>query len=346
MGIEGNYLVEKLNTLNELRSNNLTLQELRFFSIYLAKINARDVSTRVVRFSIDDFQKIMELSQVKIRYLTEVTDSLLCKVVRIPLDSNTLESFQLFKECRIGRDEKGKRYIEIDAHDKALPLMFEFKERYFTYQLWNALKLKSSNQLRMYEILKQYERIGERVISISGLKDLLGLEQSDYLRYGNFKAWVLDVCQKALEENTDIKFTYEPYGERGRGGKILRLKFAISKNTGYKDPLSLDEFIGQQEIDDIVMCDEEGGSRYFEREAYPMLASACEKEFCLEEIRVLYNMIVEIIPYRSTGVPGYMVEVYKYLERRYDEMNWQAGRREIWNRFGYLKKIIESDLVD
>ena len=54
-------IVQKRNILNELRSNNMTLQELRFFSIYLSKINPRDVSTRVVRFPLSDFQKIMEL---------------------------------------------------------------------------------------------------------------------------------------------------------------------------------------------------------------------------------------------------------------------------------------------
>lgn len=32
-------IVQKQNILNEIRSNNLTLQELRFFSIYLSKIN-------------------------------------------------------------------------------------------------------------------------------------------------------------------------------------------------------------------------------------------------------------------------------------------------------------------
>ena len=53
-------IVQKRNILNELRSNNMTLQELRFFSIYLSKINPRDVSTRVVRFPLSDFQKIME----------------------------------------------------------------------------------------------------------------------------------------------------------------------------------------------------------------------------------------------------------------------------------------------
>ena len=44
--------------------------------------------------------------------------------------------------------------------------MFDFKDRYFKYELWNALRLKSANQIRMYEILKQYETIGKREIKV------------------------------------------------------------------------------------------------------------------------------------------------------------------------------------
>ena len=45
-------IVQKRNVLNELRKNSMSLQELRFFSIYLSKINSRDISTRVVRFLV------------------------------------------------------------------------------------------------------------------------------------------------------------------------------------------------------------------------------------------------------------------------------------------------------
>jgi len=95
----------------------------------------------------------------------------------------------------------------------------------------------------MYEILKQYERIGERVIPVVELKNLLGIEPSEYPRYGDFRRWVLDSCQAALSENTDIAFTYEPFGRKGRGGKIMQLRFIIQKNEGFIDPVSLVEFI-------------------------------------------------------------------------------------------------------
>ena len=247
--LKKNYLIKKRNVLNEIRANSMTLQELRFFSIYLSKINARDSSTRVVRFSLDDFHAIMELdSRIKIDYMKRVTDSLLCKVVNVPTESGGYTAFQLFKECRVDMDEKGEWYVEIDAHDKALPLMFDYQARFFSYQLWNALRLRSSNQLRMYEILKQYEKIGSRVLGVDELKELLGIGKNEYGdRFNNFKTKVIDACQEALQESTDIKFTYEPHGKKGKGGKILFLKFTIERNTEYVDQLTLFEFIEEHQ---------------------------------------------------------------------------------------------------
>lgn len=241
-------IVAKRNVLNELRSNGMTLQELRFFSIYLSKINPLDISTRLVRFSLSDFQKIMGFGKLNVGQLRESTDSLLCKIVCIPDENGRgMRKFQLFKECHLFQDDYNEWYIEIDAHDRALPLMFDFKEKYFKYELWNALRLKSANQLRMYEILKQYEKIGKREIAIKELRELLGIAEKEYDRWDNFKKKVLDSCQAALKETTDICYTYER-GKTGAGGKWLTIIFHISKNKDFVDKLSLKEFIDLQKL--------------------------------------------------------------------------------------------------
>jgi plasmid replication initiation protein len=349
MAIKKNYLVEKRNVLNEIRANNMTLQELRFFSIYLAKINSRDLKTRQVRFPLSDFIKIMELDKrTNVEYLKRATDSLLCKVVHVPLDNRgSYDAFQLFKRCTVKADDTGEWYVEIDAHDDALPLMFEFKERYFCYELWNALKLKSSNQLRMYEILKQYERVGERVIEIDELKCLLGIDLKEYERYGNFKYWVLDACQKSLADNTDITFTYEPV-KKGRGGKVVAIKFEIQRNVNHADQLSLDDFISRQEVvaglagtwEDADESDDD----YFAREIFPLMSDACQNEFNQEEIQVLYNLAVKAVPYQVGK--NNIIEIYNYMKGKYDVLKWRASQTEIKSRMGYLKKIIEVDAAN
>ena len=250
MSIKKDGLVEKRNILNEVRKNNMSLQELRFFSIYLSKINARDKSTRRVKFPLKDFQKIMELGRMNIQHLQNVTDSLLGKVVSVPIEKGGYTSFQLFKRCTVSKDELEQWYVEIDAHDDALPLMFDFKKEYFTYELWNALRLKSGNQLRMYELLKQYEKIGELKMPLQKLRDGLGIAAEEYPRWDNFKRRVLDSCQQALQENTDIKFTYNLIRA---GRKITGIHFHIEKNYDYIDQLTLEEFIDLQEENEIVV---------------------------------------------------------------------------------------------
>jgi|GEM_PF-516347 len=338
--IKNNYLVKKKNVLNEIRANNMTLQELRLFSIYLSKINSNDVTTRVVRFSLSDFQAIMELGKIKIDYMKHVTNSLLSKIVNLPIETDDgvfigYEGFQLFKECKVVMNTNGDWFIEIDAHDKALPLMFQFKHKFFSYQLWNALCLKSSNQLRMYEILKQYEKIGARVISIEHLKESIGIEKNEYFRFNDFKKWVLDACQQALAVNTDIKFTYEPYGKKGKGGKILFLKFTIQKNTGYVDKITLDEFISRNKKKE----EEEKRSSPFD-EKMKFLAEACGNEFSIKEIIVLHDLMLEKLPHETVEDE---LESYNYLMHKYRYMNMRAEKHPIQHRFSYMRSIIGKE---
>lgn len=337
MAIKRNYLVKKRNVLNELRANNMTIQELRFFSIYLSKINPDKLETRIVRFSLSDFQKIMDFGKLNISQLKNTTNSLLSKVVNVRTETGGYSAFQLFKECRVDIDNNAEWYVEIDAHDKALPLMFEFKNRYFSYQLWNALRLKSANQLRMYEILKQYEKIGERIICVEELKELLGIDKKEYQRFDNFKVYVLDSCQEALKKYTDIKFNYEPYGKKGRGGKVLTLKFTIQKNESYENPLSLEQFINLEEQS------HESEADLFEQqfqEKLEFLNQACNNEFSIPELTVIYNLLIRILPYDLSKED---IELYNYIKRKYDELNWRASYTKITHRFNYLKKVLEAE---
>jgi plasmid replication initiation protein len=324
----------------------MTLQELRFFSIYLSKINkSNPEETRVVRFPMTDFQSIMELGRIDIGYIKNVTNSLLCKVVNVPIEDEKgkyrgYTGFQLFKECVVSQDDSGEWYVEIDAHDKALPLMFEFKNKYFSYQLWNALSLRSTNQLRMYEILKQYQTAGERILSMEDLRSLLGIGKDEYPRYNDFKKWVLDACQQALAEHTDIKFTYEPHGKKGRGGKILALKFTIKKNKDYTDQLTLDMFI-EYNKDGVIEDDEDERERTPYEKRIDFFMDACNGEFTFDEVAILQDKMREHI----SGTQFYEeIFCYHYINDRYKYMNLQAKQRKIKNRFGYMRSLMGTEL--
>ena len=357
-------IVEKRNVLNELRSNNMTLQELRFFSIYLSKINPWNKASRVVRFPIEDFQRIMGFGKLNISQLRASTDSLLCKLVHIPdEDGRGMRSFQLFKECHLFQDDHNKWFMEIDAHDKALPLMFDFKNRYFQYELWNALRLKSPNQMRMYEILKQYENIGWRELTVKDLRELLGIDKAEYTYWQNFKVRVLDSCQQALEEITDICYTYER-GKTGKGGKWVTIIFHIKKNTAYKDQLSLDEFIDLQPepempgsdfpIESSLSINSEAdlNDHSYEkttidpeeersRSDIAFCNSACDDEFSENEIVSLMTLLNSMeLPEHDLGK---LFAKYHYLLEQYSKFKAVADHTKIANRFRYFYAMIENE---
>ena len=320
-------IVQKRNVLNEIRKNNMSLSELRLFSIYLSKINSRDISTRLVRFPLEDFQKIIGISvgTDNITHFRNTIIKLLQQVVEIPNERGGYTAFQLFKQVEVAKDEFEQWYVEIDAHDKALPLMFDFKNRYFSYELWNALRLKSSNQIRMYEILKQYENIGKREITVTELKNLLGIAPTEYPRWDNFKIKVLDSCKQALAENTDITFTYER-GKSGQGGKWLTIIFHIQKNKNHVDDLSLSDFIAQtpyiesevMEANDIIS----------------QLSKVCNYDFTREEIQSAYNFAKTFVHDKA---------IKTYFEQTYLKLLEIEKNKKIRNRFKYFYSIICND---
>ena len=349
-----NAIVQKRNILNELRATNLTLQELRFFTIYLSKINPYDKSTKDVIFPLEDYKKIMGYDKISLQHLKASAKSLLQKIVNIPLESGGFRQIVLFDELRVDKDNSGEWYVEISASQKALPLMFDFKDRYFKYALWNALRLKSANQIRMYEILKQYETIGKREIKVSDLRELLGIAPNEYPRWNNFKAKVLDSCQQALKDTTDICFTYER-GKTGTGGKWLTIIFHISKNTPQNSQLTLFEqeleatlhpqtvalFAGMveppaQESQQLnLLPDEQSNSNT------DFYSGACDDEFTAVEIESLIAVINTMeLPQHEMGAA---FARYHYLLEQYTRFKAIAERTAIKNRYSYFYTMLVSD---
>ena len=376
-------IVEKRNVLNELRSNSMTVQELRFFSIYLSKINPRDQSTRVVRFPIEDFQRIMGFGRLNLNQLKDSTNRLLGKVVQVPDERGGFIAFTLFKRCRVSLDDNNKWFMEIDASDDALPLMFDFKNKYFKYELWNALRLKSPNQIRMYEILKQYEGLGKRELTVTELRELLGIGQTEYVDrtgWSNFKKKVLDSCQQALKETTDICYTYER-GKVGKGGKWLSVVFHISKNEDYIDQLTLDEFINMQpeprsvaiqttaedeelegqmtffdtepEQEDEIREEEARLEKYGGDDTLALLAEAVNDEFCKEDMDLISVILTKIEIPKDRNLSGHEATLYgrqNYLREKYallnatDAKKKRNGEEPIADRRNYFMTMIMNDV--
>ena len=353
-----NAIVEKRNLLNELRNSLHTPQELRLFSIYLSRINPYDKNTRYVRFPLADFLKIMEFGRANTAQLKETTDSILSARLFTPDGNGGFENMNLFEICRIKKDKNTNVwYFEMSATTAAIPFIFDFKDRYFKYKLWNALRLKSANQIRMYEILKQYESIGKREIEVKQLQYLLGV---NYPRWNNFKARVLDPCQAALKEITDIKYTYER-GRTGQGGKWITIIFHISKNDDYIDQFTFAEYIDIQQAEppehitletkpgaDQGEDEEEQRIKKYGSERIAVLAEAVNDEFTKAQLEYMDMLIRRINPPKDPNLTGASATMYgnrAFLREQYAAMNAEAekkARKPIQDRAAYLTKMLEK----
>jgi len=344
------HWVNKSNLLNEMRNNRMTITQIRLFTIYLSKINPKDIESREVVFKLDEYTKIMQFKRANTTRLIKTAEDLLGLTVKYwdktgETRRDGVVGFvmcQIFKRFKLFKNEAGEWIVSIDCHDDVVRLMFDLQKYYFKYQLWNTLQLTSPNQQRMYELLKQYEHMGEREISVKDLREFLGLKPEEYMVWQNFKTRVLEVAREVLAKYTDIKFTWEVSGKRGKGGKINFIKFNIEKNDEKVHQLTLDDYLkGQKKTKygdtpkEFIRPDEDDRSPYEKKMEF--LSDSCNNEFSIKEIMVLHDLMVERLTY---DLVCNQLDCYDYLVKKYRYMNMREEKKPIPHRFSYMKSII------
>lgn len=76
-----------------------------------------------------------------------------------------------------------------------MPYLLELKERFVQYNLGYILPLSSNYSIRLYQLLKEYEKLTRRTFTVKELQDLLQVPPS-LKRYDNFKRKVLQIAEK------------------------------------------------------------------------------------------------------------------------------------------------------
>ncbi len=328
-------LVVHSNSFGNIIDRQMTVNQQKFLAIYISKLNPSDVSTRRVTFSLADYEKIMNLQRFNITQIKETAKKMISMPVCIDQPDGGFTAVPTFKKFSLYQS-KDEWFVDIDCSDEVLPYLFNLHREFYKYELWNILRLSERNHQQMYRLLKQFEKTGERIIKLEDLKLALGLGKNQYKEYKEFNRRVIQGCQRALEQNTDIKFTYEPLRKRS----VYAIKFNIFKNNNYVDQLELSEFLADKKNNKsgTVIADELTGFE-FENETYEFLAEACNNEFGEKEIAILFDLLVKInLPDSERGVE---LERFDYLQSKYHEMDLRNPSK---SRFGYLKKIISADI--
>ncbi|MBF0555934.1 MAG: replication initiation protein [Nitrospirae bacterium] len=215
-------LVVKANELVEAHYR-LSLNEQKIILAMISRIKPDDADFKPIRFSIEELTGMIGVSGGA--YHTEIRDiarDLRIKTLRLYnsiedsyLDVGWLSASEYFN---------GKGYIELEFSPRLKPYLLQLKERFTAYQLQNVMRLDSSYSIRIYELLRQYGKIGKREFTVMELRKVLRIPDDQYHFYANFRKRVLLTAQKELQAKTDISFEFT---EKKTGRAVTSLSFYV-----------------------------------------------------------------------------------------------------------------------
>lgn len=223
-----NELIVQHNHLIEARYH-LTLQEKRLMCWLASQVKPTDEDFKEHELSIKEFAKLVD---VKGDHLYKALDTITHKLMQKIITIRSLKKKGFVKAALLGGVEyyEGQGTIRLSFHPYLKPYMLQLQERFTQIKLGEVLCLKSIHSIRIYELLKQYEGLGEREVPLSDLREYCGITNEQYKKFNNLKKDVLERAKKEVNEKTDLFIDYK---EIKTSRKITSIQFLIKRNPNY-----------------------------------------------------------------------------------------------------------------
>ena len=153
--------------------------------------------------------------------------------------------------------------IEYEISSKLAPYLLELQKRITKANLAYILPMKSFYSMRLYILLKEYQKIGSRTFEVAELQELLQVGESMKL-YSNFKK---DVLKVALKEINKTDLYIELSESKKERKKVIEITFKIQAANKSMTTEILQNYIGREisikgEITKIIEAYSENGNIY------------------------------------------------------------------------------------
>ena len=202
----------------------LNTSEIKFILTAITQLDSKtDTVLQEYEIKVSELEERLKSEQNETR-LKQFAKKLMSKPLEVPTDDGWIVA-NWFSDIEYIR---GQAKFKVRFSEKLKPYLLELKERFVAYNLKNILPLTSTYSVRIYQLLKEYEKLKIRYFDVEELQDILQVPKSYKVKYNDFKRKVLKVAERELLEHTDIYFTYE---EEKEGRKVARLVFRIYPNT-------------------------------------------------------------------------------------------------------------------
>ena len=123
--------------------------------------------------------------------------------------------------------KSGIAHIKLD--EDLVPYLFDLGRKFTEYQIYNILAMKSAFSVRIYELMKSYAFQKSHTFKVDELKRLLMVEDvKSYKDFSLFRAKVLEVAEREINELTDLTISFEPITQ---GRKVVQVRFTIKEKA-------------------------------------------------------------------------------------------------------------------
>lgn len=199
--------IRQHNAFTNARYEYTELQmDLLFFLISNLR---KEQKTTLYKLNISELAEITG-KKYHLSYLRKATEDMGNRMFEI----ETQEKYMQLWLFRTVEYIKGTRIIEIKLSEDILPYLFDLKKNFTTYELAAALRLKSKYAKRIYQFCSQWKDQGEtKKYDIDEFKRMLGVLDEKGVdkmpRASDFKASVLDISVKQINEYTELHIAYK-----------------------------------------------------------------------------------------------------------------------------------------
>jgi len=318
--LENRKLVVKHNNLIESQGK-LTALEQKVFLGAISQITTQDEDFKEYQINISQMGKLLKLTTKSLyKELDKATDKLATRLIKIE-HINERKQRERLKTTLLSAVKyvDGEGYITVTVDPNLKPYLIQLSEQFTKYELDNIINIKSSHAIRIYELLKQYQTIGNRTFELEELKNCLGVE-NEYPRFDNFESRILKVAEKEINKKTDLKISYEKIK---RGRKIGKINFKIERNKSSKD---------KQYQDAKELC-----------EITDFNTRKLANDSGLQGFKINDKQFVDFYEIACRMTDPAELDPCEYIKLNYEYM---LTKKDIVSPVAYLKSILDNDGAD
>ncbi len=223
--MKNNLTVTKSNWLVEA-SYKLNLEEQRLILFCIAKIDSRYDVQEEISLTAVEYAEMFKIDKTNAyRQIVAATTSLYDRDIKLHDEINKKRSRMRWISSVDYHYGEGK--VTLCFSRRVSAYLGKLKHRFTSYKLQQVSDLKSSYSIRLFELLQQFNKTGERSIEVKWLREYLDLGNK-YSKFSDLRKWLIEPSIEELNTKTNLIINYTTIKH---GCRVNAIKFTFLENS-------------------------------------------------------------------------------------------------------------------